>query len=278
MFLCQIDFLSSHNTNKYNGEDKKSENKFKFVLTFVKKSPFSSVMNVHLVAVSSNAKTGPIPVSTSSEETCPDVCPFKASKMCYAKSGPLALHWNKVSNGVYNADLSWSTFLTKIKALRFGQLWRHNQAGDLPGVNEEIDTEKLNELVEANKGKKGFTYTHKPVENNPKNAEAVKNANKNGFTVNLSANNLEHADELLAMNIGPVCSVVPINQTKNTVTPKGTKVVICPAAVRENVSCSTCKLCAHSERKYVIGFPAHGTKKKVMDKFVSVSTQPAVAA
>jgi hypothetical protein len=55
-------------------------------------------MNVHLTLVSSNAKTGPIPVSTSSAVTCSDACPFKKDG-CYADSGPLALHWSKVTSG-----------------------------------------------------------------------------------------------------------------------------------------------------------------------------------
>jgi len=70
-------------------------------------------------------------------------------------------------------------------------LWRHNEAGDLPGEGDDIDVPKLRALVQANRGKRGFTYTHKPVLDNPQNAVAIKCANQNGFTVNLSADSIE---------------------------------------------------------------------------------------
>jgi hypothetical protein len=237
-------------------------------------------MNVHLTPVSSNAKTGPIPVSTSSMETCPDACPFKAGA-CYASGGPLLLHWRKVSKGERGDN--FSDFLSAVRKFRPGQLWRHNQAGDLAGANNTIDVNSLKQLVEANKGKKGFTYTHKPVldrqgDSAASNREAVKFANENGFTVNLSANNLSHADELLKLGVGPVCAVVPMDVEKNTVTPAGNRVVVCPAAVRDGVSCATCKLCSFAKRQYVIAFPAHGVKKKALSAMVTEKQAMPLAA
>lgn len=237
-------------------------------------------MNIHLTLVSGNAKTGPIPVSTSAMQTCPDACPFKDGA-CYAGGGPLLLHWRKVSSGERGDN--YSDFLGAVKKFRPGQLWRHNQAGDLAGNNNTIDTDALKQLVEANKGKKGFTYTHKPVldkqgDDAASNRDAVKYANENGFTVNLSANNLSHADELLKLGVGPVCAVVPMDVTKNTVTPAGNRVVVCPAAVRDGVSCATCKLCSFAKREYVIAFPAHGVKKKALSKMVSESQANPLAA
>lgn len=225
-------------------------------------------MNIHLVTVSGNAKTGPIPVSTSSEDTCPDNCAFKASKLCYAKFGPLAMHWRRVTNGTY-AGLAWAEFLHTVKRFHRGQLWRHNQAGDLAGLNNEIDTVKLAELTAANRGKRGFTYTHKPVVNHTANAAAVKSANENGFTVNLSADNLAQADQLLSLKVGPVVVVVGADQTKNCKTPNGARVIICPAAIRDNTTCANCGLCAWAKREYVIAFPVHGVKKKAISALVT---------
>lgn len=226
---------------------------------------------VHFTPVSSNKKTGPIPVSTSAKQTCPDACPFKAG-MCYAKSGPLNIHWTKISNGTMG--IAWAEFVQKIKSLRIGTLWRHNQAGDFAGDNNTIDAEKMRELVAANRGKKVISYTHKPVldSQGPEakaNRELIAEANKNGFTVNLSGNHPAHADKLFALGIAPVTTVVPIDQTKNFKTPAGNRVVICPAATREGVSCATCKLCSVSKRDYIIGFPAHGIRKKALNEFVS---------
>jgi len=215
-------------------------------------------MQTHLTLVSRNAKTGPIPVSTTSAESCPTACPFNNANGCYAASGPLALHWRKVTNGL--AGDSYGAFLDKVSRLMKGQLWRHNQAGDLIGAGDTLDIQALALLVKANKGKRGFTYTHKPLASQIER-DAIRDANKGGFTVNLSGNNLDHADSLVDLGIAPVVVVLPHDATSNTVTPKGRKVVVCPATQRDEVSCASCGLC-QKQRDSIVGFPAHGTSKK----------------
>jgi len=202
---------------------------------------------------------GKMAVTTSTAKTCPTSCPFKRNG-CYADSGPLKLHWDKVTEGERGDD--WSTFISKIKDLPTGSKWRHNQAGDLPGDMEKLNDEKCIELAKANKGKRGFTYTHYDVLDNFQNAITVNIMNHLGFTVNVSANNLEHADKLCDLDIAPVATVLPIEQTTNTVTPKGRKVVVCPATYKDDVSCASCMLCEKWDRNVVVGFPAHGTSKK----------------
>jgi hypothetical protein len=215
--------------------------------------------HIAFTRVSSNAKTGPIPVTTTSEETCPTSCPLKRNG-CYADAGPLALFWRKVT--ARQAGLSWQAALREIRKLPKGTLWRHNQAGDLPGNGDAIDKAALLELIAANRGKRGFTYTHKPALPGSENAYLVAMANLSGFTVNLSADNLAEADKLADLAIGPVVVVLPAEQTRATVTPKGRKVAICPATVSDNVTCADCGLCALVNRKAIIGFPAHGASKR----------------
>jgi len=215
-------------------------------------------MQVHLTPKSANAKTGPIPVSTSSADTCPGSCPFKKSG-CYADSGPLALHWAKVTAG--DRGMSWSEFCDTIAALPAGQLWRHNQAGDLPGVGESIDPVALGQLIEANTGRRGFTYTHK---HSDESIFWVTYANLHGFTINLSANDLHHADQLYDTGC-PVVVVLPIDAPQQTVTPAGRKVITCPATYRDDISCATCQLCSR-QRDTIVGFPAHGTGKAKVEK------------
>ena len=213
---------------------------------------------VHLTLKSANVKTGPIPVSTSAAETCPTTC--GQYETCYGKFGPLGLHWNKVSAG--ERGMEWEEFTAAIAALPDGQLWRHNQAGDLPGVNQIIDDAALRLLVRANKGKRGFTYTHKPIGNGwDWNRQSVKWANNRGFTINLSADTVAQADDLKSYGIAPVVVVLPEDADGFT-TPAGHKVVICPAQTHDNVSCDTCRLCQWSERDVIVGFRAHGTKKR----------------
>ena len=213
----------------------------------------------HITPKSKNAKLGKIPTTTSTATTCPTACPFRDNG-CYAESGPLKLHWLKVTKGERGDD--WSTFLDKIKELPAGSKWRHNQAGDLPGDTQDLDSTKCVDLAKANEGKRGFTYTHYDVLENFQNAITVNIMNNLGFTVNVSANNLEHADQLCDLDIAPVATVLPIEQTTNTVTPKGRKVVVCPATYKDDVSCADCMLCEKRDRKVIVGFPAHGTSKK----------------
>jgi hypothetical protein len=218
----------------------------------------------HLTYKSKNVKTGPIPVSTSANSTCPDACPLKA-KGCYASAGgPLALHWRKVSEQGCGDD--WRTFVSRISALPFGQLWRHNQAGDLPGENNSIDTDMLAQLVDANTGKRGWTYTHKPVVGDGNeatcNRAAVRSANERGFTINLSADNLSEADELKATDCGPVVVVLPVGSPLAMSTPGGHKVIVCPAQrPKSKATCQTCGLC-QKQRAVIVGFLAHGTQAK----------------
>lgn len=213
--------------------------------------------HIAFTRVSRNAKTGPIPVTTTSEETCPESCPLKKHG-CYAESGPLALFWRKVTER--KAGLSWEAALGEIRKLPKGTLWRHNQAGDLPGNGDSIDSEAMRQLVVANRGKRGFTYTHKPATGD--NAALIAQANESGFAVNLSADNLSEADSLAAMGIGPVVVVLPAEQTRAVKTPQGRHVAICPATISDNVTCAACGLCAEIGRKAIIGFPAHGTSKR----------------
>ena len=213
--------------------------------------------SVHLSLKSANAKTGPIPVSTSSKSTCPTDCAMRDA--CYASAGPLALHWGAVSNGTRGTD--WQTFVDQIAALPDGQLWRHNQAGDLPGDGSTVDPVALGALVAANRGKRGFTYTHY---RDSESIAWVRHANAWGFTVNLSANDLSDADRLADTGAGPVVVVLSSDQTDNTVTPSGRRVVVCPATQRDDVSCATCQLCQR-QRSTIVGFPAHGSRKRVID-------------
>lgn len=212
----------------------------------------------HMTRISWNSKTGPIPVITSSRSTCPTSCPLKENG-CYSEYGPMKLHWDKVSEGKRGGTLE--ELCAQIKSLPEHQLWRYGQAGDLPGDGVRIDFEGLLQLVSANKGRKGFGYTHYDP-TLPGNARAVHIANTEGFTINLSANSLEHADELVDLGVGPVVVILPADATSSTCTPKGRMVAICPASAGANITCATCAICAHPTRKAIIGFPAHGTGKK----------------
>lgn len=212
--------------------------------------------------VGGNAKTGLL-TSTSSKDTCPDTCPLKG-KGCYARFGNVAMVWENVSNGKWTME--FSAFLNRIKMIPKGSLWRHNQAGDLPGINLAIDGKVLSQIVEANKGRRGFTYTHKPL--NKANLKIIRSAIEKGFTINISTETLSQVDSVKELGL-PIAVVLPkdtpIDGSIRTInTPKGNKVLICPQQINpETMNCANCGLCARANRSYAIGFVAHGNARNM---------------
>lgn len=233
--------------------------------------------NFLFVRVTANKKTGPIPVTINNSETCPDACSLK-NNGCYANHGPLLIAWKRVDAGKGNST-NFAGLCEQISTIYKNSLWRYAVAGDLPGNNNTIDHTALNQLVEANRGRRGFTFTHKPVGISGQelvNAQAIFAANKSGFAINLSADNIGQADDLHALGIGPVVVVLPQDHPhKATKTPAGHQIVVCPAVTQEDMTCANCGLCAISNRKSIIGFPAHGVKKKHVSQLVQLRKKAA---
>jgi len=243
-------------------------------------------MRVQFIAVSQNAKTGPIPASIIERASCWSGCALYENG-CYAETGALAIHWDRVSHGMAGG------FCAKIAALRPGRLWRYAQAGDLPGYGGKIDGVLLDELVTANTGKNAIAFTHKPVLGDNlivvENRRLIAAAGKAGCTVNLSADNAAHADRLADLGIAPVVTVLARAYARKALrhrfkrrrdewaetisewrdrtaslpryTPAGRRIAICPATYAD-ATCKTCGACAHV-RDAVIGFPAHGAWRQV---------------
>ena len=213
---------------------------------------------MYITFKSRNAKTGDMPVSTSPAATCPSACPLAAGGGCYAAGGPLAMHWRKVSSGERGTD--WQRFLASVRLIPTGDIWRHNQAGDLQGRDNKIDRPRLMELAEANSGRNGYTYTHYPLSR--VNVSALKAATGAGFVVNVSANSPADADAKAKHGL-PVVTLLrgdtDGDETPTITSPGGRKIVVCPATYRDNITCKSCGLCARANRKTIVGFPAHGS-------------------
>lgn len=222
---------------------------------------------------SHNRVTGPIMVTTSPRSTCPKACPLRknahnlAAGGCYAEHGFLGgFIWTKLDRLEPGQSFktgqmkvySLSDLVQVIRDLPGGSLWRHNQAGDLHSEDQlHIDDVTLDQLTAANAGRRGFTYTHYDVLKNAHNRRIVRRANKAGFTINLSANNLTEADELAKLDVGPVAVMLQSSRRQNLTTAAGRKVIICPAVKFDGVTCANCGICA-KQRKAIVGLPAVG--------------------
>ena len=141
----------------------------------------------------------------------------------------------------------------------------------------EIDSDYLNAVLNAVPYKgKSFTYTH---------FDWSQWANKTGpgkTTVNYSTESLTAA--AAASRVVPTVTVVTENDWNDSKTIRApllgrsnsrghfvqsgsVKVVRCPAEYRENFGCAQCgngaPLCARQDRDFIVGFTAHGSKKKL---------------
>jgi hypothetical protein len=185
---------------------------------------------------------------------------------CYAESHWLGKHWEKVTE----KGLSWDAFCAEVAKLPPGQLWRHNQAGDLPGVGEALDADALLSLVLASRGKRGFTYTHKKAPAVLDTLEGM--AHSSGFAVNISCDSLPEADRLRAERPAlPLVVVIPDTEARDTfLTPAGNRVTVCPAQTTDDVACASCKLCSVATRRTIVAFRAHGTYAKKVSKLVQL--------
>lgn len=232
----------------------------------------------HLTLRTRNDKVaGPgarVMASTTSAATCPPGCGVRNS--CYAKGGKLSMHWRKVTDGQRGGSIE--ALAARLAAAAPGTLFRHNQAGDLPGAGDLILVRDLRLLTDAAAHLRGWTYTHKPVLGNSLvaacNRAAIESANQRhtgtGLLINLSADSLADADRKLALGIAPVTVVIGKGAPRKLTTPGGATVRKCPAQLTEDnppdkrVHCSSCDWC-RVKRSFVVGFEAHGFGWKRLD-------------
>jgi hypothetical protein len=167
-----------------------------------------------------------------------------------------------VTSGERGTD--WKGFLSKVREIPEGSLWRFNQAGDIPHSNGRINVVMLRSLTLANKGKRGYGYSHHVLTS--ENVKALRAANDNGFTVNVSTNRIQDVDKAMETGL-PVVTVLPLGTTGRVQTTEGgNKVLVCPATLGREITCQECGLCQKRDRSFAIGFIAHGAGKKILGK------------
>ena len=154
-------------------------------------------------------------------------------------------------------SLTWGGFLMPLPRLAPDTLWRHNQAGDLPGQGDTIDHAALDALVHANKDKRGFTYTHKPL--TIENALAIGDAaNRGGLPQSICQPTIcgMLTNWHRVCGIGPRCRCPSRRRPGQCrlATPEGRTVSSMPRDIsRRLVSCKSCGLCQRQNRKTIAG-------------------------
>ena len=215
-----------------------------------------------MTLASRNRKTGAMPVVTASSDTCPATCQLKGGG-CYAETGPLRLHWNNVDRGGFGFD----ELLDRVRRLPRQQVWRYGQAGDLPSSATDVLR-----LAKANGRRPAIVYTH------GRDFETYQTAKVLGFHINLSTDSMSACDKLADTGLS-VVTILPADfsrskdedlstfrrRTGSIATRAGRRVAICPASYTET-NCLSCRACSKARtRETIIGFPAHGTRKGLID-------------
>jgi len=225
---------------------------------------FADVVRVCVTLISDNVKTGKILTMKTGPETCPDVCPFKDGGGCYGENFPLALHWLKMAGAV-----SWRGMCDIVAGLASGSIWRGFETGDWPSRSSRpgfIDWSCVKALAVAAQHTRPILYTHHTVDSSTPegayNRSVLDSARDRwGLHCNVSANDVWH----LASLPRDMSRVVTLphdyawNESNRFETPYD-EIRRCPAEYAD-IDCKRCGICARS-RSYVVGFTAHGNKKK----------------
>jgi len=189
-------------------------------------------------------------------------------------------------------DYDWYSFdeMLAIMGRRFTKVHRSQLSGDIWSTDktgEMADPDKLMKYIsECNKNR--FTpimFSHKPIVGNRgelsarvHNLRVIKGATAlcKDFTVNVSLEDMGDVDKAMDLGLDAV-SVVPNRVYKKELfgpkvftTPKGRKIVTCPAKYGSNgMNCTKCgngrPLCTRKGRDYAIGFPATGGARKALN-------------
>lgn len=208
-----------------------------------------------LTQVSHNKKTGPIAVSSTGWSSCPPTC--GAREICYAKKGyHTRLHGDKITR--QERGVPPEQFIREVAALPPGTLFRHNVSGDLWHREGMLSRNLLRHLTEATQHlKAAWTYTHHRP--NSLNQVAIRTANRNGFTVNISADDLDSAVNFKRRGYPVVCVVKDMPES---FAHKGVTFIRCPHQVDGGkTQCMGCgdgqPLCSRADRSFIIAFEEH---------------------
>jgi hypothetical protein len=226
----------------------------------------------HLSSNTANKKLGRgVAASTSSEDTCSGLCPFKLDGSCYAMKGPQSWHWSKVSSGERGS--SYYDFIQQVRKLKEHKLFRVNVSGDLATSDGgHLDVYKLQALKKACEQQKlrAWTYTHHHL-TDESNLKIIKDMRSNNLTINLSCEDRYEAAkyQLQGFNVSLVDDDVfdlliedydvSFEMEESSGDHRGTvKFIACPEQYKEGVTCETCRLCSkNNPKRPVVVFKKH---------------------
>ena len=228
--------------------------------------------NTHVVAVSGNAKTGPMPVTYRPESTCPRTCPFLPKSEggnggCYGTGRIFGIARK------YSATLSHDDAVKKLmRAPRGAKYLRDRVVGDLVAADGSFDMFHVLSIATIAKevGLRPFGYTHAWPIMTRAQADMARAA---GYTLNASCETEE--DVRRATDLGMPTVITGDHWEEGSIV-AGRRIVTCPAQTRDDTDCARCGLCAKPDRACTVRFEVHGTaRKQARDSIIGRATTEA---
>lgn len=219
----------------------------------------TALKNVHLTPASGNRKTGPIPVSSRPDDTCPRDCPFLPTGPtggCYG-TGYLFGSARK-----YSTDTTVEAATEKLKkgVLKSARYLRDRVVGDVVAPDGAVDTAYITGIAAVAKANDliPFGYTHAWDRFTPEDIQLLDQV---GYVMNASTETLTDAARAIRLGLP---AVIVDDDTPDGTMVAGKRLITCPAETRDSVTCASCGLCAKplSDRMALIRFRPHGNVKK----------------
>lgn len=213
--------------------------------------------NTHIVARSGNAKTGVMPVTYRTSDTCPRSCPFLPTSEggnggCYGAGRIFGIA------GKYASQLSEADAAAKLQgAPKDAKYLRDRVVGDLVAPDGSFDHAYVASIarVAGDAGLVPYGYTHAWPTMTTGDVERVADT---GYVLNASCET--EADIERAVSLG-MPTVVARDDWEDGDVVAGRRIVTCPAQTREDVTCASCGLCAKPNRAATVRFLLHGSGK-----------------
>lgn len=208
-----------------------------------------------VVAQSSNTKLGNMPASYRTLTTCPESCPFLPTNKggCYGGGRLFGLAKK------HARDIAEDDALKILKGARQDAKYlRDRVVGDVVAPDGSFDLPYVLTIarIAEKSGVRAFGYTHHYRAMSPEDVQAVADS---GYIMNASTETREDIEQAVAL--GLPTTVTGNSWTEGEVV-AGRRITTCPAQTRNDVTCSSCGLCAKPERACTVRFLLHGPTRQ----------------
>lgn len=218
-----------------------------------------------VVQKSANVKIGDVSTTYLGTVSCVD-CAYRhttkeGDEGCYAENGMVGIHVRRLNRNVRAAHASP---VRQAEAEARGQALRIHTSGDCPTAEAARIVADAAERFVARGGGTPWSYTH-----------AWRRVPRKAWgSVSVLASVETLADAARATRRGwAVARVVPQFSGDKAWVEGGIRWIPCPAQTRDDVTCSTCRLCLDDNKLRAIGagvaFEAHGSSKRKAAEKVS---------